>query len=166
MICPLIRLYSQKEVLVMRRAIPVITLTLLIAMAISPVVSAAPEWTILGYHVVQPGETVYCIARAYGVAPGAIASQNSIVNPNLLYPGTTLAIPDVYATLPSGPCCTPQFGEAPTCTCSSEYTIVSGDTLTRISINFGVSMWRIAECNHIINLNYIRADDTLCIPAP
>ena len=151
----------------MRRAIPVLTLILLITLAISPVVNASPGWTILGYHVVQPGETVFCIARAYGVDPWAIASQNSIVNPNLLYPGTTLAIPDVYATLPSGPSCAPQFGEAPpACTCSSEYTIVAGDTLTRISINFGVSMWRIAECNHILNLNYIRAADTLCIPAP
>jgi len=25
-------------------------------------------------------------------------------------------------------------------------------------------MWRIAECNGIYNLNYIRAGDVLCIP--
>ncbi|MCS7178718.1 MAG: LysM peptidoglycan-binding domain-containing protein [Anaerolineae bacterium] len=133
-------------------------------------VSAAPvPGTILGYHVVRSGETLFCIGRAYGVDPWAIAWQNGIVHPGRIYPGMRLAIPAVYMALPPGPTCTPQFGVPsypPGCICGAYYTIVYGDTLTGIGLRFGVTPWRIAECNGIYNLHYIRAGDTLCIPSP
>lgn len=44
-------------------------------------------------HVVQPGETLYSIARQYGVSPQAIIDANPLKNPNLIYPGDTLIIP-------------------------------------------------------------------------
>ncbi|MGD1995489.1 MAG: LysM peptidoglycan-binding domain-containing protein [Anaerolineae bacterium] len=152
----------------MKRAVLILAITLLLALVISPTVSAAPpEWTILGYHTVRSGETLFCIARAYGVDPWAIATENGIINPNLIHPGAVLAIPAVYVALPAGPVCVRQFSVQPSyCTCATYYTIISGDTLTRISLTFGVNMWRIAECNGIFNLNYIRAGDTLCIPDP
>ena len=150
----------------MRRALLTTAVAVLLAFSVRPVAGEPAEWTILGYHVVRPGETLFCIGRAYGVSPWAIATQNGIINPNLIHPGLSLAIPDVYVTLPFGPVCTPQFDGTPTgpCACASHYTIVRGDTLFRISVTFGVSMWRIAECNGIGNPNYIRAADTLCIP--
>jgi len=144
-------------------------MALLMALLTVQFSAAAPaEWAILGYHVVRPGETLFCIGRAYGVDPWAIAQQNSIVNPSRIFAGMRLAIPDAYRTLPAGPVCAPQFGTTPPspCTCATYYTIVTGDTLTRIGARFGVSPWRIAECNHIYNMNYIRAGDTLCIPNP
>lgn len=153
----------------MRRAIAGMALVLLILALTVQVSSAAPaQWAVLGYHVVRPGETLFCIGRAYGVDPWAIASQNSIVNPSLIFTGMRLAIPDAYRTLPPGPVCVPQFGPTPppSCTCVTYYTIAPGDTLTRIGVLFGLSPWRIAECNTIYNLNYIRAGDTLCIPNP
>ncbi len=152
----------------MRRA-SVLTIVLLLLVLTAQVASAAPvRWVILGYHVVRPGETLFCIGRAYGVDPWAIASQNSIVNPSRIYAGMSLAIPDAYRSFPPGPRCTPQFGlpSPPPCACATYYTIQRGDNLTRIGIRFGVSPWRIAECNGIYNLNYIRASDTLCIPTP
>lgn len=152
----------------MRRA-SLLTIVLLLLALTAQVASAAPaRWAILGYHVVKPGETLFCIGRAYGVDPWAIASQNSIVNPSRIYAGMRLAIPDAYRTLPSGPRCTPQFGPpvSPPCACATHYTIRAGDNLTRIGIRFGVSPWRIAECNGIYNMNYIRAGATLCIPSP
>ncbi len=150
----------------MKRAALITGLVLLLSLTLQPATVSA-GWTILGYHVVRPGESLYCIGRAYGVSPWAIASQNGIVNVNRIYPGLVLAIPAVYASLPPGPVCTPQFGTFPSypCACKAYYTIVSGDTLLRIAMRFGVSAWRIAECNHIYNLNYIRAGDTICIPA-
>jgi len=152
----------------MRRA-SVLTIVLLLLVLTAQAASAAPaRWAILGYHVVRPGETLFCIGRAYGVDPWAIAYQNGIVNPSRIYPGMRLAIPDAYRALPSGPSCVPQFGPPipPLCTCATYYTIQIGDNLTRIGVRFGVSPWRIAECNGIYNLNYIRAGDTLCIPTP
>ena len=152
----------------MRRA-SVLTIVLLLLVLTAQVASAAPaRWAILGYHIVRPGETLFCIGRAYGVDPWAIASQNGIVNPSLIHSGMRLAIPDAYRVLPPGPTCAPQFGlpVPPPCTCATSYTIRRGDNLTRIGIRYGLSPWRIAECNGIYNLNYIRAGATLCIPTP
>ncbi|MBC7225951.1 MAG: LysM peptidoglycan-binding domain-containing protein [Thermoflexales bacterium] len=152
----------------MRRASAFIIVLLLLVLTAQAASAAPARWAILGYHVVRPGETLFCIGRAYGVDPWAIAAQNSIVNPSRIYAGMSLAIPDAYRALPPGPRCTPQFGPpVPSpCTCATYYTIQIGDTLTRIGIRFGVSPWRIAECNGIYNMNYIRAGDTLCIPNP
>ncbi len=152
----------------MRRASVLAIVLLLLALTAQAASAAPARWAILGYHVVRPGETLFCIGRAYGVDPWAIASQNTIVNPSRIYPGMHLAIPDAYRALPPGPRCTPQFGppRPPPCTCTTYYTIQRGDNLARIGVRFGVSPWRIAECNNIYNLNYIRTGDTLCIPNP
>lgn len=151
----------------MKRAIPIIAALLFLTVVLQPVAAAPLEWNVLGNHTVRHGETLFCIARAYGVDPWAIATQNGIVNPNLIHPGQVLAIPDAYATLPPGRVCERQFGPPPpACTCVQYYTVVSGDTLYSIALRFGVSMWRIAECNNILNLNYIRVGDVLCIPEP
>jgi len=150
----------------MQRILSITAAVLLLSLAMQPVAAAPAGWSTLGTHVVQPAETLYCIGRAYGVDPWAIAAQNGIVNYNLIRPGMALAIPAAYATLPAGPACTPQFGSAAPdlCPCTSHYLVASGDTMTGISMTSGVGMWRIAECNGIYNLNYIRAGDTLCIP--
>lgn len=154
----------------MKRASLVLLAALLFTLLAVPAVGAAPsEWSILGYHVVQPGETVFCIARAYGVDPWAIASQNGLISPSYIYPGMVLAIPAVYATVVPGPVCAAQWGWPPPYPCGycvAYHTIVPGETLTGISLWYGVSMWHIAECNGIYNLNYIRSGDVLCIPDP
>lgn len=44
-------------------------------------------------HIVQSGETVYSIARQYGVDPQAIITANNLVNPSRLNIGQELTIP-------------------------------------------------------------------------
>lgn len=64
----------------------------------------------LGQHVVRRGETLYCIGRAYGVQPGAIAQANGLRRPFILFPGQLLNIPNVpWARIPAGPICARQF---------------------------------------------------------
>jgi|FLYK01.1.fsa_nt_gi LysM repeat protein len=46
-------------------------------------------------YIVQPGDTLGRIARRYGVNMNVLARVNAIVNPNLIYAGQTLIIPDV-----------------------------------------------------------------------
>ena len=114
----------------------------------------------------QSGETLYCIARAYGVDPYAIATQNGILNPNIIHVGQVLAIPAVYKSLPAGRVCPRQFdGGTPTPpTCRWYHTVVWGENLYRIALRYGVSMWAIAEVNGITNLSLIYAGQVLCIP--
>jgi LysM repeat protein len=132
----------------------------------TPVQAQTPAWSTLGYHTVLPGQTLFCIARAYGVSPWSIASYNGIIHPNVIYPGRALAIPNAYATVPAGPTCARQFPEpAPgVCTCRAYHTVITGETLSHISLRYGANMWRIAACNGITNLNYIQIGQVLCIP--
>jgi putative chitinase len=132
----------------------------------APTFESPPAGNILGYHTVQSGETLYCIARAYGMSPTAIASTNGIVNPNLIFPGMTLAIPNVPKTLPAGRVCPRQFDgtSPPADDCRWYHTVVCGDNLYRISLRYGVSMYAIAEANNISNLNLIYKGQVLCIP--
>jgi LysM repeat protein len=124
-------------------------------------------WTTVGYHVVRPGEDLYCIGRGYGVDPWSIATHNGILNPRSTYPGQVLAIPNAYAWIGPGPTCPPQYSSPYPypCTCAAYHTVASGERLYDISLNYGVSIWKIADCNGILNLNYFRAGDVLCIPA-
>ena len=136
-----------------------------------PVASTQPSaGSILGYHTVRVGETLYCIARAYGVDPIAIANANGVVNPNLVLPGMVLAIPNVSRTLPSGRTCPNQFPGAAGVSASAAsdcrwvHPVARGQNLFRISLRYGVSMSDIVQANGINNPNLIYAGQTLCIP--
>lgn len=76
----------------------------------TPYVTRAPTVSVLGQHRVESGETLYCIARAYGVAPSAIVAANGLSLPDQLTPGTVLIIPLVpWTEIPPGPACAAQF---------------------------------------------------------
>jgi lipoprotein-anchoring transpeptidase ErfK/SrfK len=47
-----------------------------------------------GVHIVRPGENLYRIALRYGVSYHALATANGIVNPNHIYVGQRLRIPE------------------------------------------------------------------------
>ncbi len=128
---------------------------------------------ILGHHVVRRGETLYAIGRAYAMKPRSIAMCNNILNPNRIYVGLRLAIP--YAPwwpIPPGPVAERQFtpgvqpGPTPTPApgCQHTHIVQPGETLTRISLRYGVSIWTIARANDIQNVNLIYVGQKLCIP--
>jgi LysM repeat protein len=69
-----------------------------------------PPAPVIGRHVVAPGETIFCIGRAYGVVPGAIAQANGLTPPFTILPGQTLKIPEVqWVNIEPGPVCATQF---------------------------------------------------------
>jgi LysM repeat protein len=69
-----------------------------------------PPAPIMGHHVVLKDETLYCIARTYGVLPAAIAQANGLFVPFNVVTGQTLAIPEVqWVGIAPGPVCVPQF---------------------------------------------------------
>jgi len=49
--------------------------------------------------------------------------------------------------------------------CSNAYTVVSGDTLSRIGYHYGTGWSALASYNHIANPNLIYVGQTICIPA-
>lgn len=69
-----------------------------------------------GEHIVDEGETMESVARAYGVEESALASLNGLTAVDQPRPGQTLRIPKVSArpSLPSGPAAaTPVVARAP-----------------------------------------------------
>ncbi len=99
----------------------------------------------------QYGETVFSIARWYGISPYAIASSNGLGNWNLIFAGQSLWIPwGGWTPGPSG--------------CARSHYVSYGDTLLGIGRWYGVSAWSIASANGIYNLNQIYAGQWLCIP--
>jgi len=76
----------------------------------TPAFAATPTAAIIGRHTVQLGETLYCIARGYGVEPAAIGAANNLGRDLLITAGQVLRIPAVpWRNISAGPVCPPQF---------------------------------------------------------
>jgi LysM repeat protein len=109
-------------------------------------------------YVVQRGDTLYSIARRFGVSVWQLASINNIYNVNLIYVGQVLIIP---TGMPGpGPAPSPVPAPGPT-----RYVVQYGDTLYAISRRFGVNVWQLASYNNIANPNYIYVGQVILIPA-
>ncbi|MCA9941045.1 MAG: LysM peptidoglycan-binding domain-containing protein [Anaerolineales bacterium] len=107
-------------------------------------------------YVVQPGDTLAAISRRFHVSIDAIVQANNILNPNLIYAGQTLTIPNDGDNPPAPT--PPPIGNATT------YVVQPGDTLYRVALRFGVSLQALAQTNNISNVNFIYVGQVLVIP--
>lgn len=78
-------------------------------------------------HVVQPGQSLYGIANAYGVTMDRITAANQLSAPSMLVVGQTLVIPIT----------------------GSYYWVQSGDSLYSIARRFGLNVSTLAEVNQL-----------------
>jgi LysM repeat protein len=123
--------------------IALVITTLVLLVGVMPA-SAAPSED-CAVHIVRRGETLYSIARRYGVNMWTIAHANGITNPNRIYVGQRLVIPTGQPT-------------------GTVHVVQPGETLTRIALRYGVGVWAIARANGITNLNHIYVGQRLTIP--
>lgn len=74
---------------------PVVTPVPQVTPSVPPGATAVPILppTTGSYYVVQCGDTLYSIARRYGLTVGQLASYNNICNPNRIYVGQVIHIP-------------------------------------------------------------------------
>lgn len=96
-------------------------------------------------YTVQRGNTLWAISRRFGVTVAALVEENQIQNPNLIYPGQVLRIPDRDVR-------------------SFRYEVRRGDTLWAISRRFGVTVAQLVEQNAIQNPDLIYPGQILRIP--
>lgn len=94
-------------------------------------------------HVVQSGETIYRIARQYGVTPDAVANVNGLDPNSYLVIGQALVVP----------------------TQANTYTVQSGDSLWTIAERFGTTPQEIMRLNAISQPANISAGMRLRLPA-
>ncbi len=103
-------------------------------------------------YTVQPGDTIYSIAARFSSAVDAIRRANAlyppVTDPNLIYPGWTLAVPapaiQPYRTI---------------------YIVAPGDSLYSIAQRFGAHADLLAGVNRIQDPNRIYAGQAQWVPA-
>ncbi len=95
-------------------------------------------------YTIRRGDTLWGIARRYGTTVAALTAENQIKNPNLIYAGQRLRIPD-------------RQGE------TFRYEIRRGDTLWGIARRFDTTVSALARENGIANPNLIYAGELLRI---
>jgi len=96
-------------------------------------------------HTVRAGDTVFQIAKSYGVAPEALARANGLQNPDQILVGQSLVIP----------------GAA-----TREYTAQPGDTLWKIGQRTGFTVQELLAVNPLLasNPDLLRVGQTVYIP--
>jgi cell wall-associated NlpC family hydrolase len=129
------------------------------ALLLAPVVPQAyaelPGTTV---HVVQAGETLVQIADTLGVDPNSLVGLNNLDNPDLLSIGQTLLIPG------SSNVGTWSSGSGQAAGRGSTYTVVEGDTLWGIALQFGTTTAALVDANSLDNPDSLTIGTVLNIP--
>lgn len=102
---------------------------------------------------VEPGDTLWGIAREYHTTVSSIVSLNDIANPNLIYPGQVFNIYQVQK----------RNSYTNTSTGTTYYRVVAGDTLSEIALRYGTTVENLVRLNNIANPNLIYTGQLLII---
>ncbi|MFZ5916406.1 MAG: LysM peptidoglycan-binding domain-containing protein [Chloroflexota bacterium] len=116
-------------------------------------VVAAPPFQGQTEHVVQPGETLFRIAQAYGVTVDDIVAANGLPDRDVIHVGQRLLIPITTAA--------PGVTVSPLPEHSTRYVVQLGDTLFLIAQRYGTTVEAIAQANGIVNPNLIVVGQSL-----
>lgn len=109
------------------------------------------------YRVVA-GDTVSDIAGRYGLSTASVLALNGLSWSSLIFPGQTLKLTK-GTTAPA----TPAGPNTPT-TVENKYTIVAGDTISRIASRFGVSTESVLSANGLGWKSIIYPGQKITIP--
>ena len=101
-------------------------------------------------HVVQRGENLFRIALRYNTTVEAVAAANGIRNPQLIYVGQKLTIPQGGSTTPPGG--------------GRTHVVQPGENLFRIALRYGTTAQAIAAANNLPNIHLIYTGQVLRIP--
>lgn len=101
-------------------------------------------------YIVRPGDTLFRLARRFGTTVEAILEANTICNPDLIFVGEPLIIPEPGLELPKA-------GGGP------YYIVLPGDTLWCLSRQFNTTIAVLAAINQIPNPDLIFAGSELLI---
>ncbi|WP_353893068.1 LysM peptidoglycan-binding domain-containing protein [Proteinivorax hydrogeniformans] len=109
-------------------------------------------------YTVQSGDTMFLIARRFGVSLQALINANPhIPNPNVIFPGDVLCVPGKPPAGRIPETCPPSF--------QGRYTVRTGDTMFLVAQRFGVTLQALINANpHITDPAQIFPGDVLCVP--
>lgn len=96
-------------------------------------------------HTVKKNETLSAIAGKYGVSTTSLQAYNGISNPNLVFVGKKLKIPDSTVQ-------------------QIEYTVKKGDSLGGVASRFGIKLSDLTSRNNINRPDLIKVGQKIFIP--
>ncbi|HHT85580.1 MAG TPA: LysM peptidoglycan-binding domain-containing protein [Firmicutes bacterium] len=104
---------------------------------------------------VQPGDTLFNIARATGTTVERIVALNPNLQPENLEPGMQICLPEETA-LPRGP--------IPPCASGLYWVVAQGDSLFSIARTYGTTVERLLELNPGIDPLNLQIGMSICLP--
>lgn len=106
------------------------------------------------FHTVQSGDTVYSLARKYGIKAEEILFLNGVEDPRKIQAGQVLRIPSGPITAAPIDLSAPSF---------TEHTVKKGETLTGIARSYKISLNTLRSTNNLKS-DTLRPGDVLKIP--
>ena len=136
-------------------------LIILAWIALTPIAPAAAQSNASTVYIVQPGDTLFSIARRFNVPVTELANVNRLINPNLIYVGQEIIIP--ASSQPGAPAnaSTP----AASAVAYRVHVVQPGENVFRIALKHGVTVPSIAMANNLSNPALIFVGQQLSIPA-
>jgi LysM repeat protein len=124
-------------------------------------------------YKVQPGDSLFAIAKSFGVTTSELIAANKITDPNKIVVGAVLTIPAHSATTTTTAkstgttvkSTTTTVKSTTTTTATGTYTVKTGDTLSSIAAKFSVTLQALETANNITDPNKIYVGQVLHIPA-
>lgn len=113
-----------------------------------------------GNYLVQPGDTLYSIARRSGMSLNSLLTLNGLSQSSVIYPGQSLTISqsDSRVATKSSYTAKPIASGVST---SGTYTVQAGDTLYGIARRSGMSLNTLLSLNGLSHSSVIRPGQTL-----
>ena len=108
--------------------------TIALTGAAAPAAAPAPVPT--ASHVVVAGDTVFGIAKKYGLTVDAVLAANGLTRASVIYPGQTIAL---SGTTPAAAPAAAPAAPAPVASGAQTHTVVTGDTLFGIAQKYGTT---------------------------
>jgi murein DD-endopeptidase MepM/ murein hydrolase activator NlpD len=112
-------------------------------------------------HVMQRGETIYSIARSYGVSVEDILTLNGITDPTRVQAGQRISIPRGTGTVESSGTVTPA---ASVSAGYVQHQVVRGEALYGIARQYGTTVQDLRAVNNLAEDYVLKAGDWLRIP--
>lgn len=110
-------------------------------------------------YTVVAGDTVSSIAARYGLATASVLALNGLGWKSLIFPGQVLKLTGGAVAPTPAPAPAPAVQSA-----GGRYTIVKGDTISRIAARFGVSTQTLLTANGLSWSSIIYPGQTIAVP--
>jgi LysM repeat protein len=107
------------------------------------------------YYTVQPGDTLYLIARDLGVSLDALLRLNPTLDPYNLRVGAMICVP-LEAGVPTG--------NVPPCDSGLYWVISPGETLFSIAFATGTPLETLLALNPSVDPLNLLPGDSVCLP--